>query len=147
MLTNAQFAAQNKVPAELSPEIEPFAMFDFDLGEMTDENGELLYPHFTGKDVGLYEITPARELTVRQIKEMEDREAELDRQARVELYASRGWAFENPADGGAVDTENEVEDEWEKFFAHDTHRSGGSGRRRGGVKGNSAFEGLVDSAQ
>jgi hypothetical protein len=100
-----------------------------------------------GKGVNLWDVTPASCLTVKQIKEIEDKEAELDRKARVELYAARGYAFETPEEGEAADEDDTPQDEWVAFFADDVPMTGGRCRRKGGVRDNASFEGFVDSAQ
>lgn len=146
MLSAAQFASQNKVGHTLPEGFDDFALFTIDLGEVT-ENGEVCNPHLTGKGVNLWDVTPMGELTIHQIKAMEDKEVELDRKARLELYTSRGWAFEQKSELEVEDDPSDEWDEWARFFADDVPMTGGKCRRRGGVKSNSAFEGFVDSAQ
>lgn len=144
MLSNKEYARVNKVPKVLDPSIEPFAMFTLDMGESMAD-GKLVAPHLTGKGENLFDVTPVGELTVSQIKKIQDEEAEKDRQARLALYIQRGYAFESP-DSQEEDTPEEgKEDEWTKFFADDTPRKGSGGKRRGKVKSHSSFEGLVDS--
>jgi len=157
MLSNCEFSVSNKVPTLLSGELAEFAMFTLDLGDSRVCKGrnkagkrvmKIENPHLTGKGVHLFDVVPVSQLTIKQIKELEDKEAELDRKARVKLYASRGWAFEEP---DSLDTQGEDEEspqnEWDRFFADDVPMQGGKCRRKGGVRNNSTFEGLVDSAQ
>lgn len=157
MLSNSQFAAMNKVPATLEGDMADFALFTLDMGEAKAEVGRTpdgkrivkrLCPHLRGKDANLWDVTPRREgMTATEFAKFEAEQTEQDRLTRLELYASRGWAFEQ--EGEEVDDDPpEVVDEWERFFADDdTPRVGSGSRRRSGVRNNSAFEGFVDAAQ
>ena len=160
MLTNKQFAALSKIDAPLTGEMEEFAMFSLDLGDAKAEVGRTpdgtrivkhLCPSLRGKGVNLWEVTPRREgMTATEFAKFEAEQAEQDRQARLAMYAARGYAFESPE--GVVEENDddppEEVDEWTRFFADDDTPRGGSGsRRRSGVRSHDHFEGFVDSAQ
>lgn len=109
MLTNVEYAKEHGVPEVLSAEIEPFAMFTIDMGNVKkcvgrDASGKRIlenaYPHLAGKH--LWGVKPVPVMSVSAMRKMQEEEAEKDRKARLELYISRGFAFETE-EGEEVD--------------------------------------------
>ena len=159
MLSNKEFAIENKVPATLSSDMEEFAMFTIDLGDVMtlkvrDTNGKRILknenPHLVGKGVNLWDVTPIRvEMTKGEMIAATETERiasevvnKAERLNRIAMYTAR--------------VENELplfedeSDEWdtlsadEKFLALDVALVGGRCRRKGGVKNHEGFEALVD---
>lgn len=101
MLTNIEYAKEHEVPEVLSADIEPFAMFTIDMGNVKkcvgrNANGKRIlenaHPHLAGKY--LWNVKPVPVMSVSAMRKMQEEEAEKDRKARLELYISRGYAFE-----------------------------------------------------
>src|SRR5208283_4146378 len=166
MLSNKEFAVFNKVPATLSGEMEEFAMFTLDLGDVKVAKGGVgckrvvtnANPHLRsnlvisswGKSINLWEVTPIRvEMTKAEMIAATNDEriasevvAKAERENRVAMYASKVAnelpLFEEDADEWDTLTEDE------KFFALDTEMVGGKCRRKGGIKNHDGFESLVD---
>ena len=158
MLSNTEFSAHNRVPAELGGDMADFAMFSIDMGDCK-ENGKICFPHLQGKGINLWEVTPIKVETTHQIGVVENKSAgdekELARQANLAKYISQGFAFDPMAKNhggenqgiGEGDTPQDEGSEWDRFFALDTQLVGGKCRRKGGIKSHSRFEGFVDSSQ
>ena len=127
MLSNTEFAAHNRVPAELGGDMADFAMFSIDMGDCK-ENGKICFPHLQGKGINLWEVTPIKVETTHQIGVVENKvvgnERELARQTNLAKYISQGFAFDSESD-----TPQDVGDEWDKFFAVDSLLVGGKCRR------------------
>ena len=158
MLSNKEFAVYNKVPATLSREMEEFAMFTVDLGDVKIAKGGMgckrvvtdANPHLRGKGINLWEVTPIRVTMTKaeMIAATNDERiasevvAKAERENRVAMYASKVAnelpLFEEDADEWDTLTEDE------KFFALDAEMVGGKCRRKGGVKNHDGFESLVD---
>lgn len=125
MLTNNEFARINHLPAdlELSPEMELFAMFNIDMGDVMNPDGTPAFPELVGKGVDMWSITPRKDgLTMAEMKKVQIEEQKADQKARCEMYAARGYAFDERAltdpNGGEdewMEEEEEVE-EWDEFF-------------------------------
>jgi hypothetical protein len=162
MLTNKEFNRLQGFPADfqLPADFEPFAMFAIDLGGVMnrDENGKLTpaFPSLVGKGVNLWEVVPRNEgMTATQLTKFEAEQREKDRLARLALYASRGYAFDERAvsdpDGGEDEYDicepDAAGDEWVYFFASNTRPTDRGGRSTRKSVGNANFEGLVDKAQ
>lgn len=156
MLTNKEFARLNRVPEELSAEMDEFAAFTIDLGACVGDDGNPIFPKLEGRGVHLWEVTPTRDgMTMTELKKFDEEQRELDRQAQLALYIKRGYAFDERAvtdpQGGEDEDEQEEapQDEWEKFFAEDERpRHISSGRHNvSRVRGTAGFESFVDAAQ
>lgn len=168
MLTNAEYANQNRLPVNLSDEVSEFAMFSLEMSEAKhcvgrDANGKRIvkkiFPKIDNKDSALWNLNPVRsELTLAEIRKQEAddsrRSADMIRAANVAKYAAMVAADprlqgeveidENDNFDGLFPVVEEKIDEDEAFFALDVELVGGKCRRRGGVKNHSAFESLVD---
>jgi len=159
MLSNKEFAVENKVPAILSSDMEEFAMFTIDLGDVMtlkvrDANGKRILknenPHLQGKGINLWDVTPIRvEMTKAEMISATENEriasevvSKAERLNRIAMYTARVEnelpLFEDEAD------EWDTLSEDEKFFALDADLVGGKCRRKGGVKNHDGFEALVD---
>lgn len=165
MLSNKEFAAISHVDTPLSGEMELFAMFSIDLGDVMtpvgrDANGKRVLkranPRLVGKGVHLWDVTPRREgMTKSEFAKWQAAEIEKDRLARLNNYvaaadaarASNGGQLPEewtPAYGVDDEPEETPADGWDKFFADDVPMTGGRCRRKGGVKDHAGFESLVD---
>lgn len=87
MLTNAEYGLINGCPTELPAEFESFAMFTIELPEGGD----------------LWAVTDNPGLSLTELKKIQTKEAELDRQAKLAMYIKQGYAFECPEDEGDDD--------------------------------------------
>lgn len=159
MLSNKEFSIFNKVPATLSSDMEEFAMFTVDLGDVKTAKGGIgckrvvtdANPHLRGKGINLWEVTPIRvEMTKAEMIAATENEriasevvAKAERENRIAMYAARVGnelpLFEEDADEWDTLTEDE------KFFALDVEMVGGKCRRKGGIKNTEFFENFVDS--
>lgn len=158
MLTNKEFSAANKVPATLPRNIEPFAMFTVDLGEVKtcvgrNASGKRIMkfanPHLQGKDANLWDVVPVRvEMTIAEMRKASEDERiaqaiadKAEREERIKMYAER-VARDLPIFDNDDEEDNLSADE--KFFSIDVELVGGRCRRKGGIKNHAGFESLVD---
>ena len=156
MLSNVEYAESFKVPVELSAEMAEMALFTCQLNKAKvcvgrNSQGKRVMKTANPKAKGnLFAVTPIKGLTLRQAQKLAEQEAALDKAARLALYASRGYAFDenaatNPHDGAEEISQADLDslaDEYEEMGNHAFN-----GTRKGGVVNHSNFEGFVDSAQ
>jgi len=99
-----------------NPELAPFAMFEIDLGSMTDPTtGKLLYPELEGKYTPWWNIT-SNGGSMADARKADAQLAAATHRLRVENMASR---VEHGL--SALDTEEEAPtDEWAHFWGGDS---------------------------
>lgn len=160
MFTNSEFSVHSNIKTPIVGDMELFAMFTIDLGDVKttigrDANGKRIVrdanPHLVGKGVNLWDVTPitdtATPAEMRKATEVErilqEKGAKIERESRIAAYAKR-VAEELPLFESIEEAELEG---FEKFMALDVEMRGGRCTRKGGVRSNSGFENFVDSAQ
>jgi len=97
-----------------SPDMAPFAMFDLDLGGMTDpQTGDLVFPEFNGQYTPLWRITQNGEETQRQ----REHAKQVARTQTRALHLERVKALAKRIDDGLpLFEENAPLDEWHRFW-------------------------------
>ena len=130
MLNAKEFAAYTNCPEIIeNPEVAEFALFDIQLDKVINpETGEPFAPK---AKQSVYEVRPWTEKTLaglanatRKDEEKQAREEKKIRQANVDKWTERGYAFDeraltDPHGGAEKDAADEVEksdDEWSDFW-------------------------------
>jgi hypothetical protein len=96
MLSNREFSAITGLPIILAPEFEEFALFNLDMSEYS-ENGEVLFPNLANRmtaDLWIVRKHKTKRESIRLKREATRKEKEVARQANLQKYIQRGYAFD-----------------------------------------------------
>ena len=97
MLSNKEFSAITGLPLVLPAAFEAFALFSLDMAEYSEDGHEFAFPHLKKKmqaDLWVVRKHKAKRESLRLKREATRKEKEVARQANLQKYIQRGYAFD-----------------------------------------------------